>query len=722
MDGPYLVDGRGYTVQHFLTGRTYRLGYFQRDYVWETSQIEQLVTDLATRFFEEWSPRHERRDVGQYETYFIGTVITYQSDGTYYLTDGQQRVMTLLILLMHIRHLLLGLGDVLSAGNVDRLIANNSFGSLDFTLNVPEYHDCLHAFYHGAPFDAADYPRNVQAVWRACVEIRELFPATLRDEALPYFSDWLLSRVSLVEIVAGGQRRAWDVFQTMNARGKHLSSMDLLRGRLLEDAPDQDRDRLRGVWQSMMTKLGGREDEISLEFLRSVMRSKFARIDADGEAIRPDDLSAIQLAPHEWLLENWPLITSQRVGNPSRSLILDVLNPLATLYAKLNKAILRPVSGLESVCFNSRNGLTRQFDLALAAAQPGDSRQTLLEKSKLVANFVDAFYVSRMASNRLAQQVQLDEIVNRLLHRVRTSSLEELRSLLSEEFASLDDLASIEVLRLREDNSQFIRYLLARLTAWLEVGCEKVDPIFHYLALNQRGPTHQIEHVWSNSFSDPDGYTDPAEFQRWRNRIGGLLLLQGGENAGMRDASVETKIVWYRAHNMLAASMHPSTYGRGNAKFNGFIRRQRLSDLFEPYVSGFRSVIVGRSILYTAMARRVWHADALGFLQMRAGRPAPPRVRRHYDVGLGTLIRAGMMPGNCRLTGTNAGQTYSAIALADGRIETPSGSRFDSPSAAAREVLDRGSVNGWKFWQIARDDGSTVRIDRLRDLYLARNP
>ena len=46
-----------------------------------------------------------------------------------------------------------------------------------------------------------------------------MFPDELRGEALPFFVDWLMENVHLVEITAYSDDDAYTIFETMNDRG-----------------------------------------------------------------------------------------------------------------------------------------------------------------------------------------------------------------------------------------------------------------------------------------------------------------------------------------------------------------------------------------------------------------------------------------------------------------------------------------------------------------------
>ena len=68
----------------------YAVPDYQREYVWETEQVEQLLTDLREEMGDGAAP-----DAPEY---FIGSIVVCPGpDGVLDLIDGQQRMTTLYI-------------------------------------------------------------------------------------------------------------------------------------------------------------------------------------------------------------------------------------------------------------------------------------------------------------------------------------------------------------------------------------------------------------------------------------------------------------------------------------------------------------------------------------------------------------------------------------------------------------------------------------------------
>src|SRR5438067_3819703 len=79
-----------------LFGQFFVVPNFQREYVWETEQVRQLLEDINSEF--------SAYDRDPDSEYFIGTIVTCTTDdGVYHLIDGQQRMTTAYLVLCAVR-------------------------------------------------------------------------------------------------------------------------------------------------------------------------------------------------------------------------------------------------------------------------------------------------------------------------------------------------------------------------------------------------------------------------------------------------------------------------------------------------------------------------------------------------------------------------------------------------------------------------------------------
>ena len=88
-------------------------------------------------------------------------------------------------------------------------------------------------------------PESVTNILARYADIEELFPDELNGRALPYFVDWLVENVHLVEITAYSDSDAYTIFETMNDRGLSLTPADMLKGYLLANITDTEQTHAR---------------------------------------------------------------------------------------------------------------------------------------------------------------------------------------------------------------------------------------------------------------------------------------------------------------------------------------------------------------------------------------------------------------------------------------------------------------------------------------------
>src|SRR5262249_47053712 len=130
------------------------------------------------------------------------------------------------------------------------LIFSLKYGKRSFNLDVPDRTPCMEALYTGQPFDSNDQPESVANILARFEDIEEQFPDPAKVAALPYFPDWLIENVHLVEITAYSDEDAYTIFETMNDRGLSLTPTDMLKGYLLANITDGDARNLASkVWR-----------------------------------------------------------------------------------------------------------------------------------------------------------------------------------------------------------------------------------------------------------------------------------------------------------------------------------------------------------------------------------------------------------------------------------------------------------------------------------------
>ncbi|GAI24865.1 unnamed protein product, partial [marine sediment metagenome] len=200
------IRGDARTVKELLKGRKYSIDYYQREYKWGRKQIQELINDLTSKFLDDYDEEHQRDQVSDYGHYFLGPIIISYKDNMDYLVDGQQRLTSLTLLLIHLRNLQKERSDLV---NIDELIFSEKFGKKTFNMHVPERLSCMEALFDGHSFDENGEPESVRNIITRYQDIVELLPEEVTNKALPYFIDWLTENVHLVEITAYSDEDAY---------------------------------------------------------------------------------------------------------------------------------------------------------------------------------------------------------------------------------------------------------------------------------------------------------------------------------------------------------------------------------------------------------------------------------------------------------------------------------------------------------------------------------
>lgn len=601
------IDGKGKTVRELLAGRKYSIDYYQREYKWQTKQVAELIGDLVSKFSESYEPGHERSTVAEYGHYFLGSIIVSDKDGQKFIIDGQQRLTTLTLLLIWLQH---QLGDVDQQSQLAELIFSSQFGKRSFNLDIPERTLCMDALYAGQEFAATDLTESVANIVGRYTDIGDAFPDDLRSDALPYFVDWLIECVHLVEITAYSDSDAYTIFETMNDRGLSLTPADMLKGYLLASIADSD-DRVHAgrVWKDRVTSLAELGKDEDADGIKPWLRSQFAvTIRERKRGAAPEDFDLIGTEFHRWARNH-----EERLGLTSSAGFIRFIDREFAFYThwyeRLRKAGDAITPDLECVYFNAEHNFTLQYPVLLAPLRLDDPESTILKKVRTTAAFLDILIHRRIWNWHAIDYSTMQYAMFVVMREIRGKTIEELVSVLRARLDADDETFTTQQgFRLHGMNGRQIHRLLARMTDFVETGSGMPS---RYVDYAKRGGKDgmEIEHIWANHPErHEDEFAHPSEFFEYRNRIGDLLLLPKSFNASYGDLTYEKKLVHYDSQNLLARSLHPNAYDHNP----GFARFIQLTGLpFKSHSEFRRADLDDRQELYIELASQIWNPDRL---------------------------------------------------------------------------------------------------------------
>lgn len=248
----------------------YVVPQFQREYVWETDEVNQLLDDLLSAF-----------EVDRDKEYFLGTTVVYKSgDDILQLIDGQQRMTTFFLVLCAIAKRYEK--EHTPADAFKNLIYTatsdadgNNLTSFTLELQYEESTDCLAAVWEDRIPDEAKLPKSSQRIFNAYSDItKKLDQAFNTFDEYKKFAAFFINRVVFIQIAATNLPDALKIFETINQRGKGLNPMDLLKNLLFMHAKKEMFDELNKEWKGMISELEAM-DEKPLRFLRYYLTATY---------------------------------------------------------------------------------------------------------------------------------------------------------------------------------------------------------------------------------------------------------------------------------------------------------------------------------------------------------------------------------------------------------------------------------------------------------------
>lgn len=609
------IDGIARTVRELLSGKKFGIDYYQREYKWTTKQIDELLKDLTVKFLESYDPDHERGEVENYGHYFLGSIIISHKNNKNFLIDGQQRLTSLTLLLIFLYNLQRDREDVV---DLNDLIFSTKFGSRSFNLDVEDRTFCMEALFTGEYCDPTGKSESVKNIVARFENISDHFPEDLRDDALPYFVDWLLENVHLVEITAYSDEDAYTIFETMNDRGLSLSLPDMLKGYLLSSiSTEEKKTSANALWKKRVQELAELGKEEDVDFFKNWLRAKYAQTvrERKRNAIN-QDFERIGSEFHRWVREKRDLIGLEKSTDFELFIERD-LDFFARQYRKIFDASQQTVPGLESIYYNAHRGFTLQTQVLLAPLKISDDEDTINTKLRLVADFIDIYLARRLWNFRMISYSNQSYAMFLLMKDVRNKPVDKLSEIL---LAKLDeeeqDFSANDRFRRHQQNQFQVLHFLSRITHHIENQCGIASTFDQYIDKSIEKP-FEIEHIWADRYErHADEFDHVNEFADFRNLIGGLLLIPRGFNQSYGDASYEKKLPEYNAQNLLARTLNSACY-QHNPNFFAYLKRSGLP--FRPHDQFKKSDLLERQELYREIAKEIWNPDRLEIDNTREG-------------------------------------------------------------------------------------------------------
>jgi hypothetical protein len=233
-----------------------------------------------------------------------------------------------------------------------------------------------------------------------------------------------------------------------------------------------------------------------------------------------------------------------------------------------------------------------------------------MNKIRIVATYLGILINRRIWNWRAIDYSTMQYAMFLVMREIRNKTAPELVELLRRKLDEEPErFGNNDRFRLHGMNGRQIHRLLARMIDFVETKSGGVSRYEEYAQRGRKG--YEIEHIWADHPErHQDEFKHQSDFQEYRNRIGGLLLLPKSFNASYGDLAYPQKREHYlgQGGNLLARSLHENAY-QHNPGFRRLSEEMNLP--FRPHSEFKKADLDARQQLYLQLAETIWNADRL---------------------------------------------------------------------------------------------------------------
>ncbi|CAE6778816.1 DUF262 domain-containing protein [Nitrospira defluvii] len=573
--------------------RSYFIDIYQREYKWKDEEVRTLLNDVEARFLQYDRPKTHPEDIKQdvfkrFDPYFLNTFLTHNATGNSSIVDGQQRLTTLLLILIKLYQVLKDIekdsankGRTFSSQKLEELIfESNDFGGVArFKIFNENRDDAFRALVEGRVVEAKDETRR--RIKENFALISEYFDSFLKGRdglwdlaKTTYYITYLLDRISIVEIRIERQDNVAMIFEVVNDRGLGLKPYEILKGKLIGGLPERQKEEANKTWTELQEKYfnaelrNTTEKSVDLDtFFRGFFRAKFADTETEYERLESDY--------HYEMYRNDKIRTF--FGEfKDRDLLFKRITKDLKYFADLYLT-LRVGYDNESVIFNKLLDQNQQYLLILSSIRLDDPAKK--EKIEGIARKFDQMHVILRLLDAYDSN-EFQRLIYPLFSMVRGKDITE--AVCSFDKQLITTLVSAGVIDEGQHTTagelftyerfkgmsnkwlNFSKYVLMRIDRHLAsvlnkpsfAGGNLADLENQFNRTGNRRHGMHLEHIYTQHPANrvlftKDGVFDESGFQQTRNLLGMVLLLKDKHNLSSNDDIYRDKCDTYSKSNLV---------------------------------------------------------------------------------------------------------------------------------------------------------------------------
>jgi len=260
------VEARSQTIESVLKKGKYIIPEYQREYDWTDVNLSEFLDDLNT---------------SEEENYFIGHMVCegdYNGD-KFKVIDGQQRITTITIMLSVLRDVFIEKKlENLAVGLHDNYIFakdrdNNEFVVLDNKMPYP----VLQSYVQCKPEDKNRKIKAIKSGEKKIIKAYDKFYKLWKnfsEEQLKILRDKILN-LEIIFVAVEDEVDAFTIFETLNAKGKDLTPLDLIKNQVFKNYERQPHiEEPNDSWKEIIEN----SKEKSIKFLNYFWSSRYKKV------------------------------------------------------------------------------------------------------------------------------------------------------------------------------------------------------------------------------------------------------------------------------------------------------------------------------------------------------------------------------------------------------------------------------------------------------------
>lgn len=199
-DDQLIAETEILTIEKVLGELNLKIPEYQRPYKWQDFHVLKLIDDIQTQ--------------SDKPNYRLGTIVLHKKDGKLEIVDGQQRLITVLLIIQAFKT---------SNKGINSAVLKKIDQNIEFLLDKFEFNSTI---------SKANLQKNYQVIQQ---EVN-------KAEFTHHTIEFLLKQCEVVVITLNNISEAFQFFDSQNARGRDLNPHDLLKAFHLREFDNDERE------------------------------------------------------------------------------------------------------------------------------------------------------------------------------------------------------------------------------------------------------------------------------------------------------------------------------------------------------------------------------------------------------------------------------------------------------------------------------------------------